>query len=58
MTANCLTPSCRNTPPQPDTHCEPCYRYEERAAILEFDGGMDRKRAEMAARYMLKGEAR
>ena len=32
-------------------------RYEERAAILEYDAGMDRKRAESAALWMVMAEA-
>ena len=32
--------------------------FEERAAIMEFDGGLDREQAEMAARELLKTERR
>ena len=32
-------------------------RFEERAAILEHDAGMERKRAESAALWMIMAEA-
>lgn len=32
---------------------DPCTAYEERSAILEFDAGMPRARAEWKARQML-----
>jgi len=35
----------------PEFNCSECYRYQERAAIMEHDAGFTREQAERYARF-------